>query len=56
MDFQNGTQSRWSIDRYKERLVAKGFTSNKNVDYFDIFEPLTRSSSIHVLIVLAYIF
>jgi hypothetical protein len=46
--FPNG-----SIDKYKARLVANGFTQKQNVNYFDTFSPVTRISSIWVLIVLA---
>jgi hypothetical protein len=42
-----------SIDKYKVRLVAKRFTQKQNVNYFDTFSPVTRISSIRVLIVLA---
>ena len=44
-----------SIDKYKARLVAKGFTQKENIDYFDTFSPVTRISSIRVLIALASI-
>ena len=43
------------IEKYKARLIAKGFSQKQNVDYFDTFAPVTRISSIHILIVLAYI-
>ena len=41
-----------SFEKYKSRLVAKGFSQKQNVDYFDTFSPVTRISSIHVLIAL----
>ena len=44
-----------SIEKYKARLVAKGFTQKQNIDYFDTFAPVTRISSIRVLIALASI-
>ena len=44
-----------SIDKYKARLVAKGFNQKQNVDYFDTFAPVTRISSIRVLIALGSI-
>jgi len=44
-----------SIEKYKARLVAKGFTKKHNIDYFDTFAPVTRISSIRVLLVLASI-
>jgi len=39
-----------SIDKYKARLVAKGFSQKPYIDYFDTFAPVTRISSIQVLI------
>ena len=45
-----------SIEKYKARLVAKGFSQKQNVDYFDTFAPITRISSISILIVLTSIY
>ena len=42
-----------SIEKYKARLVAKSFSQKQNVDYFDTFAPVTRMTSIHILIALA---
>ena len=39
-----------SIDKYKSRLVAKEFSQKKNIDYFDIFAPVTRIASIRILL------
>ena len=47
-DLPNG-----SIEKYKAKLVAKGFSQKQNIDYFDTFAPVTRISSIHILIALA---
>ena len=44
-----------SIDKYKVRLGAKGYNKKKDIDYFDTFAPVTRFSSIRVLIALASI-
>ncbi|BBN67443.1 transposable element gene [Prunus dulcis] len=44
------------IDKYKARLVAKGYKQQKNIDYFDTFAPVTKISSIRVLIALASIY
>ena len=41
------------IEKYKAPLVAKGLKQKKGVDYFDTFAPVTRVSSIRVLIALA---
>ena len=44
-----------SIEKYKARLVAKGFSQKQNFDYLDTFAPVTRISSIRILITLASI-
>ena len=44
-----------SIDKYKVRLVAKGFTQKKGIDYFDIYSPVFRITTIKILIALASI-
>ena len=47
----NGT-----IDKYKARLVVKGFRHKEGVDYFDTYSPVTRITSIQMLIALAAIY
>ena len=42
-----------TVDKYKARLVAKGFRQRENVDFFDTYSPVTRITSIRVLIALA---
>ena len=42
-----------TVDKYKARLVAKGFRQRENIDFFDTFSPVTRITSIRVLIALA---
>jgi hypothetical protein len=42
-----------TIDKYKARLVAKGFRQRENIDFFDTYSPVTRVTSIRVLIALA---
>ena len=44
-----------SIEKYKASLVAKGLKQMTDVDYFDIFFPITRITSIRVLIALTSI-
>ena len=44
-----------SIEKYKARFVAKGFSQKQNVDCFDTFALVTRISSIRILIALATI-
>ena len=54
MDFQKYFPC-GSIEKYKARLVTKGISQNQNIDYFDTFAPITRISSIRILIALASI-
>jgi hypothetical protein len=41
------------IARYKARLVARGFTQEKGVDYQETFAPIAMVVSIRTLLVLA---
>jgi hypothetical protein len=41
------------IARYKARLVARGFTQEKGVDYHETFAPAVRVVSIRTLLALA---
>ena len=45
-----------SIDKYKARLVAKGFKQLEGLEFFDTFSPVTRITSIRLLIAMAAIF
>ena len=41
--------SNGSIERYKARIVAKGFTQEYEIDYEETFTPVARISSVHAL-------
>ena len=42
-----------SIDKYKSRLVVKDFRQQEGLDYFDTYSPVTRITSIRMLIIIA---
>jgi hypothetical protein len=39
-----------TIDKYKIRLVAKGYTQKKDKDFFYTYSPIARLTTIHVLL------
>ena len=39
-----------SIDRYKVRLVTRGFTQTYGIDYIETFSPVARLNSIRVIL------
>ena len=41
------------IDKYKARLVMKGYTQVEGLDYTDTFAPITKFTTIHSLLALA---
>jgi len=53
--FKEKQKADGSIDKYKARLVVKGFRQKEDLDYFDTYSPVTRITSIRVLIAIASI-
>ena len=41
-----------TIEKYKARLVVKGYKENEGLDYFDTYSPLTTITSLRMLITL----
>jgi len=38
---------------YKAKLIAKGYAQRKGIDYNEVFSPVVKHSSIHILLALA---
>ena len=47
------TRSDGTVNRYKVRLVARGFTQEYGIDYKETFSPVARISSVMTLIVVS---
>ena len=42
-----------SIERYKTRLVAKGYTQQEGLDYLETFSPVAKLVTVKILLALA---
>ncbi|PHU15965.1 Zinc finger CCCH domain-containing protein 14 [Capsicum chinense] len=54
--FKRKMKANGTIDKYKARLVVKGFKQKEGLDYFDTYSPVTRITSIRMLIALAAVY
>ena len=41
-----------SIDKYKERFIAQGFSQKEGIDYEETFAPMVRYTSIKTILAL----
>ncbi|RVX19855.1 Retrovirus-related Pol polyprotein from transposon TNT 1-94 [Vitis vinifera] len=50
--FKTNKDSLGNIERYKARLIAKGFTQNEGIDYNETFSPVSKKDSLHIIMTL----
>ena len=50
--FKTKRYSKGNIERYKARLVTKGFTQKDDIDYKETFLPVSKKDSFRIIMVL----
>eukprot|EP00253_Pinus_taeda_P023158 PITA_23158 len=48
--FKKKTNAEGKVDKYKDRLVAKGYSQVSGIDFGDIFSPVAKVTSIRLLL------
>ena len=51
--FKRKMKADGTIDKYKARLVIKGYRQKEGLDYFDTYYPVTRITSIKMILSIA---
>ena len=50
--FKTKRDSSGNIERYKARLITKGFTQQKGIDYYETFSPVSKKDLFKIIMTL----
>jgi len=51
--YKNKYKLESSLEKHKARLMVKGFTQKKGIDYEESFSPTTKWATIHSLLIMS---
>lgn len=53
MGFKTKLNEKGEVDKYKSRLVAKGYAQQQGIDYTEVFAPVAKWDTIRLVLALA---
>lgn len=43
-----------TLEKYKEKMLAKGYLQTKGIDFFEIFSPIVKLTTLRVMIIVEF--
>jgi hypothetical protein len=54
--FKNNLNAKGKVEKYKSRLVAKGYSQVEGIDFGEIFSPISKLNSIRYMLFVSTVF